>query len=327
MNSTTALSLRALNDILPTATASRLMKKYGTVNMAIWCARVEYYVSLLGRQPKNDLPELIDALLANGYIRKDITPATFAIGRLYKKVVSRRKIEHDIPASVADLYRANAEEANRRYEQFVAPTQEQCDRLIGHIRALFQNVSDEHPGQSKAENVGRNVDIIRYWSGLSEDGMPHTAADTARRYGLCAQRVLGIVRFVSRRLAFHPFAIGCDGDIAQAIFAIEGLRPRDVPEDSPIVYVVGDGQLHRTLRRAGINTVSDLLSLFDPKSKKRVRNLGIKGKDRLRKRLEEAGYAFNKDGYLATEAELDELYGNTLLEPLEVIPWPSELEE
>ncbi len=314
---TTALSLRNLNDILPTATASRLMKKYGTVNMAIWCARVEYYESLLGRrQPKDDLPELIDALLANGYIRKDITPATFAIGRLYKKVVSRRKIEHDIPASVADLYRANTEEANRRYEQFVASTQEQCDRLIGHIRALFQNVSDEHPGQSKAENVGRNVDIIRYWSGLSEDGMPHTAADTARRYGLCAQRVLDIVRFVSRRLAFHPFAIGCDGDIAQAIFAIEGLRPHYVLEDSPIAYVVGDGQLHRTLRRAGINTVGNALELFNPESEKRVRNLGAKGKDQLRKCLKETGYAFGKDGYLAAEAdfEVDDFLAEEVLE-------------
>lgn len=311
----TAFSLRNLNNILPATTASRLMKKYGTVSMAVWCARVEYYESLLGRQPKEGgMSSLIEALLAGGYIRKDITPATFAIGRLYKKAAEHRKIECYIPTGVADLYRENAEEANRRYEQFVAPTQEQCDRLIEYVRVFFHDKSDKHPRQSKAENIDRNVDIVRYWCGLGGDGMPHATTDIGRRYGLSRHAVIYIVGLIVHRLAFHPFAIEGDDDITAAIFAVEELRPRH-----SLRAVVDDWQVYNALRRAGINTVGDALELFNPESKKRVRNLGTKGKDWLRECLRKAGYTFSKDGYLATEAdfEVDDFLAE---EVLEVIP-------
>ncbi|MBP5656084.1 hypothetical protein J6X15_00665 [Candidatus Saccharibacteria bacterium] len=159
---------------IPTELMPKIARKFKTVPEMIWrvrCAVFDEKVS--GRKITNGLvSDLAQYFAAAGYIREDLTVDAFVINRLYKAASYGTNL--GIPICVQDLlnvYDCNADlyvRANRRYENYESPTDEQRKRIAGFIKKSLCDQSSKKRGMSDC------YDVLNLRFGLEPGVRPHT---------------------------------------------------------------------------------------------------------------------------------------------------------
>ena len=157
---------------IPTELMSKIARKFKTVPEMIWrvrCAVFDEKVS--GRKIPNGLVnDLAQYFTTAGYIREDLTVDTFAINRLYK--AASYGTDLGIPICVQDLLCAYDcglyARANRRYENYESPTDEQRKRIADFIK---KSLCDQ---PSKRRDMSDYYDVLNLRFGLEPGIRPHT---------------------------------------------------------------------------------------------------------------------------------------------------------
>lgn len=157
---------------IPTELMSKIARKFKTVPEMIWrvrCAVFDEKVS--GRKIPNGLVnDLAQYFTTAGYIREDLTANAFAINRLYK--AASYGTDLGIPICVQDLLCAYDcglyARANRRYENYESPTDEQRKRIADFIK---KSLCDQ---PSKRRDMSGYYDVLNLRFGLEPGIRPHT---------------------------------------------------------------------------------------------------------------------------------------------------------
>lgn len=157
---------------IPTELMPKIARKFKTVPEMIWrvrCAVFDEKVS--GRKIPNGLVnDLAQYFTTAGYIREDLTVDTFAINRLYK--AASYGTDLGIPICVQDLLCAYDcglyARANRRYENYESPTDEQRKRIADFIK---KSLCDQ---PSKRRDMSGYYDVLNLRFGLEPGIRPHT---------------------------------------------------------------------------------------------------------------------------------------------------------
>ena len=158
---------------IPTELMPKIARKFKTVPEMIWRVRCEVFDEIVsGRKIPNGLVNnLAQYFTAAGYIREDLTADAFVINRLYKAASYGTNL--GIPICVQDLlnvYDCNADlyvRANRRYENYESPTNEQRRRIADFIK---KSLCDQ---LSKRRGMSDCYDVLNLRFGLEPGVWPH----------------------------------------------------------------------------------------------------------------------------------------------------------
>ena len=157
---------------IPTELMPKIAREFKTAPEMIWrvrCAVFDEKVS--GRKIPNGLVnDLAQYFTTAGYIREDLTANAFAINRLYK--AASYGTDLGIPICVQDLLCAYDcglyARANRRYENYESPTDEQRKRIADFIK---KSLCDQ---PSKRRDMSGYYDVLNLRFGLEPGIRPHT---------------------------------------------------------------------------------------------------------------------------------------------------------
>ena len=270
--------------------------------------------------------ELISALNEAGYIRQDINSGSFCIGRLYRIVFHGTIDAVAMPANLDDfcttvervsdsetIYHVDYRMGNEKYESFENPTDEQLDAVRWSLQARLTE---------------REYGVLAYRLGF-EDGNSHGLEQTGQRFCVTRERVRQIeakaLRKLKHRNTFPRIVSSSDeqrAEIVTIIKEIEELRkdpvfkkeaelrqklrkiskmPFECAEEAA-KYLDGgildfsdidrlglSVRTYNCLKRAGINTVADIIKLSKEDWPK-VRNLGRHAMEEVEEKVRAAGY-------------------------------------
>lgn len=159
---------------IPTELMPKIARKFKTVPEMIWRVRCAVFDEIVsGRKIPNGLVnDLAQYFAAAGYIREDLTVDTFAINRLYKAASYGTNL--GIPICVQDLLHVHDcgvdlyARANRRYENYESPTDEQRKHIASFIK---ESLCDQLP---KRRGTSDCYDVLNLRFGLEPEVRPHT---------------------------------------------------------------------------------------------------------------------------------------------------------
>lgn len=159
---------------IPTELMPKIARKFKTVPEMIWMVRCAVFdEKVSGRKMPNGLVnDLAQYFTTAGYIREDLTADAFAINRLYK--AASYGTDLGIPICVQDLlcvydFGINLyARANRRYENYESPTDEQRKRIADFIK---KSLCDQSP---KRRGMSGCYDVLNLRFGLEPGIRPHT---------------------------------------------------------------------------------------------------------------------------------------------------------
>lgn len=276
---------------------------------------------------KKSTIELVSALDDAGYIRHDINSGSFCISRLYRAVFDDMVDVATMPANLNDfcvtvgkvsesktaVYDVNYRMGNKKYESFKNPTDEQLDAVRWSLQARLTE---------------REYEVLSYKLGF-EDGNSHGLEQTSRRFCITRERVRQIEAKALRKLKYRntfPRIVSSSdeqkAEIVTIINDIEELRkdpvfkkeaelrqrlrkiskmPFECAEEAA-KYLDGgildfsdidrlglSVRAYNCLKRAGINTVADIIKL--PKEDwPKVRNLGRHAMEEVEEKVRAVGY-------------------------------------
>ena len=279
------------------------------------------------KKSKKSTLELICALDEAGYIRHDINSGSFCIGRLYRIVFNDTIDAVAMPANLNDfcttvekvsdietVYHVDYRMGNEKYESFENPTDEQLDAVKWSLQTRLTE---------------REYNVLAYRLGF-EDGNSHDLEQTGKRFCVTRERVRQIEAKALRKLknrntlpTIIPSSNEQRAEIVTIIKEIEELRkdpifkkeaeliqrlrkiskmPFECAEEAA-KYLDGgvldfsdidrlglSVRAYNCLKRAGINTVADIIKL--PKEDwPKVRNLGRHAMEEVEEKVRAAGYA------------------------------------
>ena len=236
---------------IPTELMPKIARKFKTVPEMIWrvrCAVFDEKVS--GRKIPNGLVnDLAQYFTTAGYIREDLTVDTFAIIRLYK--AASYGTDLGIPICVQDLLCAYDcglyARANRRYENYESPTDEQRRRIADFIK---KSLCDQ---LSKRRGMSDCYDVLNLRFGLESGVRPHT-------YKEISAELLMSASSASRKTKGALEVIRDSGLLAklesEEIYAVV---PLFVFEDSVVNTLCLTRTAQDTLARMEIKTVGGLI--------------------------------------------------------------------
>ena len=307
-----------------------LMSTFGSLDEIIWFGRNMSYVHAhyprsIKRSKKSTL-ELIDALDKAGYIRHDINSGSFCINLLFRAIFYDTIDVSAIPGCLNDLcatvekvsssetiYRADYRMGNEKYESFEHPSYEQFIAVTMYLQSSLTE---------------REYLVLTYRFGFV-DGT-HTLEETGKHFCVARERVRQIearaLRKLRRRNTMPMFILSLDEqrtEVTTVIKEIEELRKdpifkkeaelmqrlreiskmpfecakeatryldKGVADFCDIDRLELSVRAYNCLRRAGINTVADVLNL--PKEDwPKVRNLGYRAMKEVEEKMREVGYA------------------------------------
>ncbi len=158
---------------IPTELMPKIARKFKTVPEMIWRVRCAVFDEIVsGRKIPNGLVnDLAQYFTAAGYIREDLTVDAFVINRLYK--AASYGINLGIPICVQDLlcvYDCGVDlyvRANRRYENYESPTNEQRKLIADFIKKSLCDQS------SKRRDMSDYYDVLNLRFGLEPGLKPH----------------------------------------------------------------------------------------------------------------------------------------------------------
>lgn len=242
---------------IPIELMPKIARTFKTVPEMIWrvrCAVFDEKVS--GRKITNGLVnDLARYFTAAGYIREDLTVDAFVVNRLYKAASYGTNL--GIPICVQDLlnvYDCNADlyvRANRRYENYESPTDEQRKRIAGFIKKLLCDQLSKKRGMSDC------YDVLNLRFGLEPGVWPHICKEISSELFMSASSV-------SRKTKGALEVIRDSGLLAklesEEIYAVV---PLFVFEDSVVNTLCLSKTTQDALARAGIKTIAQLIEALE----------------------------------------------------------------
>ena len=258
--------------------------------------------------------ELIKALDEAGFIRHDLSVASFCIGRLYHIVFENMINTTVMPSVLYDFFAySDCRVRNEKYESFQNPTDEQ-------INAVKQALQDRLTEQEYA--------IIAYRFGF-EDGNAHNLEQTGEYLKTTRDSVRQIETKALKKLqhrntlpALIPSSDKQRAEVTALMSELEEIRkdpifkrtadlmyklrkiskaPFDVAEEAKTYLSNGmldfsdidrlglSVRAYNCLRRAGVNTVADIICLSKEDWPK-VRNLAPSTKKEIEEKVHAIGY-------------------------------------
>lgn len=269
-------SLGSLHELhLSESTQLCLIRKTFSLADIVWYGRHEaYYFNThpdVYKRPLKSTAELIQALDRNGFIRHDITAESFHVNRLYRDILSYGGVSDTIiPCGIDEL-------GNEKYENFENPTPELVEKIKAALKACL----------TKKEY---GVILCRY--GL-EDGQVYTLKEAGKRHELGDKMYAGVIeRKALRKLARHntlpDIVVPSNGITNTVTISINQELEKRFPADG-IEHLEFSTRTYNTLKRARINTVSDMIEL--PKEQwLEIKNFGRKSLQEVVDKLHAAGY-------------------------------------
>ena len=279
------------------------------------------------KKSKKSTLELIDALNEAGYIRQDINSGSFCIGRLYRIIYHDTIDAVAMPAYLDDfcttvekvsnsktIYHVDYRMGNKKYEGFENPTHEQLDAVRWSLQARLTE---------------KEYKVLAYRLGF-EDGNSHSLEQTGQRFQITRERARSLEAKALRKLkdgdTVPKIVSSSDemrAEIVTIVNEIEKLRKdpifkkeaelkkrlRKISEmpfecaEEAAKYLDGgildfsdierlglSVRAYNCLKRAGINTVADIIKL--PKEDwPKVKNLGSRAMKEVEEIVRAAGYA------------------------------------
>lgn len=324
-----AETLKSLDELnMPKRAKTYLTGKFDSLDEIIWYGRKMSYIYTCypedAKKSRKSTLELINALDEAGFIRHDIN---FCIGRLYRIVFMGTTDIVTMPAYFDDfcetvekasnsetIYHVDYCMGNEKYESFEKPIDEQLNVVKW---SLLTRLTE------------REYKVIAYRLGF-EDGISHSLEQTGIHFCVTRERVRQIEAKALRKLKHSntlpkiiPSSDEQRAEIATIINEIEELRKDPIFKkeaelrqrlrtiskmpfkcaeeaakyldggylDSSDIERLGlSVRTYSCLRRAGINTVADIIAL--PKEDwSKVRNLSRLGVEEIEEKIRAAGLA------------------------------------
>lgn len=300
--------LKSLNELhLSKRTISYIERKGLSVEDVVLLGRQYKWNKEHGQNAKEYtwLEEVADALEKAGFIRHDITPRTFLVDALYATVYESVDHISSVPTCIESL------KTNREYELFQNITDEQFNTVMESI----DNTCTE-----------RGAEIIKLRFGL-KDGRKWDLEEVAKRFEVTTMRIRQIeaktLRMLKQKNRLQVVFDSPEGSeavdklideltelqqdpafkkeaelrqkllsLAQSPFSYSRRAERYLRESK--LFFTGITELCLTLRtqcclkRAGINTVADILN-FPKEEWMRIRNIGWKGVAEVEERMHSVG--------------------------------------
>ena len=327
-----AETLKSLDELNMSARSkSYLMGRFGSLDKIIWDGRCAAYIhanrpDTIKKSRKSTI-ELVSALDEAGFVRHDINPGSFCIGRLYRWVFPNTIDPATMPAGLNDLYETvekvsntetiyhfNCHMGNEKYESFENPTYDQLKTVKWSL---------------KTNLTPREYEVLAYRIGF-EDGNFHDLGQTSKHFLVTCERIRQVETKAIRKLrarkalpSIIPTLEEQREEVVNIIKEIEELRKNPVHrreaeliqrlriiskmpfEHAKEAAKYLDGGIldfseieklnlsirtYNCLKRAGINTIADIVKL--PKEDwPKVRNLGYRAMVEIEIRMREAGYS------------------------------------
>ena len=238
---------------IPIELMPKIVRKFKTVPEMIWSVRCAVFDEIAsGRKIPNGLVnDLAQYFTAAGYIREDLTTDAFVVNRLYKAANYGTNL--GIPLCVQDLlhvHDCNADlyvMANRRYENYESPTDEQRRRIADFIK---KSLCDQ---LSKRRGMSDCYDVLNLRFGLEPGVRPHTCKEISAELFMSASSA-------SRKTKEALEVIRDSGLLArlesEEIYAVVSLF---VFEDSVVNMLCLTRTTQDALARAEIKTIGRLV--------------------------------------------------------------------
>ena len=324
--SVTLSSLDGLN--VSVRTKNYLKNAFSSLQELVWYGRHMAYLFAEGLRKREksykSTLELVDALEKAGFIRQDITANSFSIGRLYRSIYKDVDDNASLPRGIDDFgasywkvgkkhieYSVDYKQANQNYEEFKNPSTD----LIKQVDVALKLSLDSLEYEVMASRYG------------FEDGKMQSLALVARKQHVTSERIHQIESRALRKLKLEnrlPSILKpsdeqdaeVNGIIAEIelihqdpLFQRESMLMNRLQEIAKSPYSCAEkakkylnisdhngieslGLSPRTyncLKRAGINTVNDVVNL-PPKDWRKVRYLGRKSLEEIVEKTRLAGF-------------------------------------
>ena len=319
-----AETLKQIGELdLSPKTRNHMLKRFATLDAMIWNGRVNAYSRKvrLEASAKNTMAceELVDSLEKAGFIRHDISEESFRVNAFYKTIYG--DVVSDLICSESDLFDIGKpndanypdfQKSNVAYEEFACPSEITIEKIRTALR-LYLSDSE--------------YNIISYRYGFNDTGECHRLTHTANYYHISNDRVRQIELRAIRRLKRMnklPAILASTNDqkaeVSSIISEIEEIhkdplyareaelfdrlhaiskKPFDYaniakeylasPDSIDIAELNLMIRTYNCLKRAGVNTVFDILKLTKHDWSK-IRNLGGRGLDEVEEKMRMAGF-------------------------------------
>ncbi|MCQ2571322.1 MAG: hypothetical protein MJ154_03720 [Candidatus Saccharibacteria bacterium] len=271
-----AETLKSIKELsLPNEAEEFYLKTGRSPETLIWYSRITAYSIFSNPSSKDSFRkealQLVEALDERGYIRHDITPASFAIQQLYWKAFGRVSQ----PVAIEQLN-------NESYESFKNPSAQLVERVDTYLHDML---------------TSREYEVVSAVAGY-KDGKPKTYAELAKKMELSEEHVEKLDKIALRKLTryagFQLIFMEANEleEEAKAVFnelrelnrrkaelrrkyrvlakqtvswpdGLAELFEGDIFENVDILELGLDFKAYSALRRADINTIEDILLCGD----------------------------------------------------------------
>ena len=242
---------------IPTELMPKIAREFKTAPEMIWRVRCAVFDERVGgRKITNGLvSDLARYFTTAGYIREDLTADAFVINRLYKAASYGTNL--GIPICVQDLLRVYDcgvdlyVRANRRYENYESPTDEQRRRIADFIK---KSLCDQ---LSKRRGMSDCYDVLNLRFGLEPGVRPHTYKEISTELFMSIGGASGKTKGALEVIRDSGLLAKLE---SEEIYAV---MPLFVFEDSVVNTLCLSRTTQDALARAGIKTIAQLIEALE----------------------------------------------------------------